>query len=168
MSRMETPRESPSSVKAVSTAASASNAVSLATLDRLSRKQTHVAIVAEECESVGGRLAFVTEDFEQGPVGTFIRGAKAFAAELEREKILERTMRGRRRRVEDGRPLPGLKPLYGYRWSDESRSRLEPDPVTAAVVRRIFQDVAGGATIRAITRALAVDGVPTPTGQARL
>ncbi|MDP9358529.1 MAG: recombinase family protein [Chloroflexota bacterium] len=137
-------------------------------LDRLSRKQTHVAIVAEECESADGRLAFVTEDFEQGPVGTFIRGAKAFAAELEREKILERTMRGRRRRVEGGRPLPGLKPLYGYRWSDETRSRLELDPVTAAVVQRIFRDVAAGATIRAIARALAADGVPTPTGRVGL
>ncbi len=137
-------------------------------LDRLSRKQTHVAIVAEESESAGGRLAFVTEDFEQGPVGTFIRGAKAFAAELEREKILERTMRGRRRRVEGGRPLPGLKPLFGYRWSDETRSRLELDPVTAAVVQRIFREAADGATIRAIARTLAADGVLTPTGRVGL
>lgn len=68
--------------------------VSLA-LDRLSRKQTHVAVIADICEANEARLEFVTEDFEDGSVGTFIRGAKAFAAELEREKIRYRTMNGK-------------------------------------------------------------------------
>src|SRR5215207_728407 len=100
-------------------------------LDRLSRKQTHVAIIAEEAETAGAGLAFVTEDFDKGPVGTFIRGAKAFAAELEREKIRERSMRGREQRVRMGRPLPSSKPLYGYQWRDETHSTLEEDPLTA-------------------------------------
>ena len=80
-------------------------------LDRLSRKQTHVAIVTDDFEQADARLLFVTEDFEDGPVGTFIRNAKAFAAELEREKIRERTMRGRRARVEGGKPLWGPRLL---------------------------------------------------------
>src|SRR5215213_5365612 len=94
-------------------------------LDRISRKQTHVAILAEECEQAGARLAFVTEDFEDGAVGTFIRSAKAFAAELEREKIKERTRRGIRARAESGKPLPGPRPVYGYRWRDEGKTGLE-------------------------------------------
>src|SRR5215472_16782093 len=32
-------------------------------LDRLSRKETHIAIIAEEVERAGAMLAFVTEDF---------------------------------------------------------------------------------------------------------
>src|SRR5687768_3015189 len=35
-------------------------------LDRLSRKQTHVAILADEFESLGCRMEFVTETFEDG------------------------------------------------------------------------------------------------------
>jgi predicted site-specific integrase-resolvase len=55
-------------------------------LDRLSRKQAHVSIIADECERAGVPLLFVTEEFERSPVGEFIRNAKAFAAELERER----------------------------------------------------------------------------------
>src|SRR5215217_3402798 len=61
-------------------------------LDRLSRNQAHLAILAEEVEDHGGRLEFVTEDFEDSAVGKFIRSAKSFAAEVEREKIGERSV----------------------------------------------------------------------------
>src|SRR5829696_2806930 len=81
-------------------------------VDRLSRNQAHVYILAEEIERYGARLEFVTEDFEQSAVGKFIRSAKAFAAEVEHEKIRERTVRGRIQRVESGKLLPGGKPLY--------------------------------------------------------
>ena len=64
-------------------------------LDRLSRKQTHVAILVEECEQAGGQLEFVTESFEQTATGQLLHAVKAFAAEFEREKIVERTMRGK-------------------------------------------------------------------------
>ncbi|MGE3913803.1 MAG: recombinase family protein [Chloroflexota bacterium] len=146
-------------------------------LDRLSRKQTHVAILADEFEAVGCHLKFVTEDFEEGPVGTFIRGAKAFAAELEREKIKERTGRGRRERVESGLPMPGAKAPYGYRWMPDivvpgkkartSKPALEEDPVTSWVVRRIFDEAATGRGQQAIADDLTADGIPTPTGTKR-
>ena len=68
-------------------------------LDRLSRSQIDTAILVDRIESAGASLALVTEDFEKSATGTFLRGAKAFAAELEREKIGERTQRGRRARV---------------------------------------------------------------------
>src|SRR3954469_19010910 len=68
-------------------------------LDRLSRSQVDTAILVDRIESAGASLALVTEDFEKSATGTFLRGAKAFAAELEREKIAERTGRGLRARV---------------------------------------------------------------------
>ena len=78
-------------------------------LDRLSRKQTHVAILVEEMEDRGVALDFVTEDFEDTAVGQLVRSVKAFAAEFEREKIAERTMRGKRERARSGklRKAPG-------------------------------------------------------------
>ncbi len=80
-------------------------------LDRLSRNQAHLAIVAEEANDHGAALEFVTEDFEDSAVGRFIRSAKAFAAEVEREKIGERSVRGKLAREQAARLLPGCRPL---------------------------------------------------------
>jgi len=63
-------------------------------LDRISRHQIDVAVIADRVEAAHGHLVLVTEDFEQSPVGTFIRSARAFAAEVELAKISERTARG--------------------------------------------------------------------------
>lgn len=133
-------------------------------LDRLSRKQTHTAILVDECERAGVALHFVTEEFEQSAVGNFIRSAKAFAAELEREKIRERTLRGKLARLQSGRLLPGPRPPYGYQWRDAGHSALIPNDNTAPVVRRIFAEVMAGRSLRALARQLNTEGVPTPHG----
>jgi len=134
-------------------------------LDRLSRNQAHVYILAEEIEQYGARLDVVTEVFEDSAVGRFIRSAKAFAAEVEREKTSERTTRGKQARVASGRPLPGPRPLFGYQWIDDSRSALKHDPVTSVVVRRIFEMASKGSSLTGIGRALMADDIPTPTGK---
>ena len=135
-------------------------------VDRLSRRQAHVAILADECERAGARLAFVTEDFEQSAVGEFIRSAKAFAAEVEREKLIERTQRGTRARVAAGKPLVGPRPPYGYRWADAGKTRLIEDPQKAAIVRRLFDGLARGGSTRQLALQLAREGIPTATGKA--
>jgi site-specific DNA recombinase len=134
-------------------------------LDRLSRKQTHLAILVDECERAGVALLFVTEEFERSAVGDFIRSAKAFAAELEREKIAERTRRGLHSRSRSGKPVVGCRALYGYRWADEKKSRLILDPHTAPTVRRIFAEVVKGRPLARIAADLNTEGVPTPTGK---
>ncbi len=141
------------------------DAVIVYALDRLSRKQAHVAIIADECERSGTSLLFVTEEFEQSAVGEFIRSAKAFAAELEREKIKERTHRGMMARLASGKPRVGPRPLYGYRWHDAEKSGLLPDPTTSPTVRRIFSEIAAGRTLHAIAKALNAEGIPSPTGR---
>jgi len=135
-------------------------------VDRLSRKQAHIAIIADECERSGVSLLFVTEEFERSAVGEFIRGAKAFAAELEREKIKERTQRGLRSRIESGKLRGGGYPMFGYRWRDEQHSAYEIEPANAALVRRMFALAALGRSTRAIAMALDAEGVPTPRGKA--
>lgn len=134
-------------------------------IDRLSRNQAHLAILIEEMTDHGCRPEFVTETFEQSAVGRFLVSARAFAAELEREKIAERTVRGKRARVERGL-IPNQGPeLYGYR-----RDRLlgirnihEPEAVT---VRRIYQSIVTGWSLRSIARALNDEGVPSPSSVA--
>lgn len=131
-------------------------------LDRLSRKQTHVAIIADDCERAEVDLHFVLDTFEKSAVGEFIRSAKAFAAELEREKIKERTQRGMQARLASGKPAVGARPLYGYRWKDAVKSGLEFDETTAPIVRRIFSDLAAGKTLGKIAVALNAEGIPAP------
>ncbi len=135
-------------------------------IDRLSRKQTHLAIVADECERAGVDLRFATEEFEKTAIGEFIRGAKTFAAELEREKIHERTMRGKRARVLSGKLSPSSRPLYGYQWADDTRSRYAINPETGPIVRRIFEEALAGRTLRNIAHTLTNEGVPSAKGGA--
>jgi site-specific DNA recombinase len=136
-------------------------------LDRLSRSQVDTAILIDRIEAAGATLALVTEDFEKSATGTFLRNAKAFVAELEREKIAERTQRGRRARVASGKPLAGQKAPYGYVWATADKSRLALDPEFAPVVRLIFDWALGGLTLRAISERLAKEGIVSPSGGRR-
>src|SRR5215211_5034331 len=89
-------------------------------LDRLSRGgQIDTAIIIDRVESAGASVAFVTLDFEQSETGALLRNVRAFAAALEREKIAERTQRGRRARVAAGKPLVSPRPPYGYAFNDD-------------------------------------------------
>jgi site-specific DNA recombinase len=56
-------------------------------VDRLSRNQVHIAILLDDLQTAGVGLEFVTESFEDSPVGKFILNARTFVAEMEREKI---------------------------------------------------------------------------------
>src|SRR5215212_5060966 len=95
-------------------------------LDRLSRVgQVDTAVIIDRIESAGASVAFVTLDFEQSETGALLRNVRAFAAALEREKITERTQRGKRARVASGKPLAGSKPPYGLAWADTNKTRLD-------------------------------------------
>lgn len=76
---------------------------------------------------------------------------------------------------EGGRHLGG-RPPYGYLLADAGEHpnpkkralgqrlhRLEPDPVTAPVVRRIFEMFAAGQGLKAIATTLTTEGVPSPS-----
>jgi site-specific DNA recombinase len=92
-------------------------------LDRLTRHQAHLYLFMEECEDAGVRVEFVNERFEDTPEGRLLRSVRAYVAEVEREKIIWRTQNGRRDRIRAGRPLPGGRPPYGYRWGDAEKTR---------------------------------------------
>src|ERR671937_388037 len=93
-------------------------------VDRLSRNQNHIGVLFDEVQRAGARLEFVTEKFEDTAVGRFILAARAFIAEVEREKIVERTTRGRVERARSGR-LPGGtgRGCYGYVYNPTTGRR---------------------------------------------
>jgi len=83
-------------------------------IDRLSRNPIHLALIAEECERAGCALIFVSEPLDSSPEGRLIAYVKGYAAQIEREKIRERTMRNKHQRVLNGKvPNAGCE-LYGY------------------------------------------------------
>jgi len=138
-------------------------AVIVYAVDRLSRKQTQLATIIGEFEDRGVLVRFVTEEFEQTSVGTFLRGVKAFVAELEREKIVERTTRGKLTRLKSGKVNNYGFEMYGYRRDRDAGVRYIEE-AEAAVVRRIFRASAEeGRSLRKIAAELDLEGVRTPS-----
>ena len=133
-------------------------------VDRLSRNQNHIGVLFDEVQRAGARLEFVTEKFEDTAVGRFILAARAFVAEVEREKIAERTMRGKTERARSGRiPQATGKGCYGYVY-DPLSGRRSIQPAQAEVVRRIFTRYAETRSLSAVSQTLNKAGIPALTG----
>jgi site-specific DNA recombinase len=113
-------------------------------VDRLSRNQNHIGVLFDDANQFGVRLDFVTEKFEDTAVGRFILAARAFVAEIEREKIVERTQRGKTQRAKSGKlPQATGRGMYGYRYDVSSGTR-EIEGVEAAIVRAVFERFVAG------------------------
>ena len=133
--------------------------------DRFSRNQVHTALLQHFCDRAGVTLRFALFDFERSATGQFLLNARAFAAELELEKLRERTQRGKLARLKDGK-LPAMpKPPYGYRFRDASKGALEIDEGTAPIVRRIFAGVSRSVSLHRMADQLNAEAIPTPTGR---
>jgi site-specific DNA recombinase len=130
--------------------------------DRLSRDPIHLAIIADECNRAGVELVFVSEPLDSSREGALIRYVKGYASSIEREKIRERTMRGKHTRLAQGKVQNWGFPPYGYRWSESKDTRVIYDP-EAAIVRRMYRMVAeDGLGLVALARRLNAEGVPSP------
>ena len=133
-------------------------------VDRLSRNQNHIGVLFDEVAQAGARLEFVTEDFEDTAIGRFILAARAFTAEVEREKIAERTMRGKAERARRGKLPQGTgKGMYGYAYDPSTGTRRIINE-QATVVRRIFEAFVAGRACNGIANDLNRDGVPAFSG----
>jgi len=118
----------------------------------------------------GGRIDFAAEHHEQLMLALGWQSKR----EITRTKIRVRTAMAAQAR-DQGRYLGG-RPPYGYRLADAGphpnkahaawgrrAHRLEPDPVTAPVVRWMFAQRRAGHSPARITRALNDAGIPCPS-----
>lgn len=136
-------------------------------LDRLSRDMIHQAVLIDEMTHYGVVLDSVTEDIDNSPVGNFMRQALGFAAAIEREKIIERGMRGRDNKVNNGYLSGQGIALYGYKWGKNGKGtndHYEIDPKEGPVVTRVFQLYIGGMSAHQIVELLIKENVPTRKG----
>jgi site-specific DNA recombinase len=119
---------------------------------------------------VGGRVDWRAEDHEQ----TMLVLGVSSKREITRTRIRVRTAMAAQTR-EQGRYLGG-RPPYGYRLADAGphpnkahaawgrrAHRLEPDPVTAPMVRWMFAQRLAGRSVARITRALNDAGILCPS-----
>jgi site-specific DNA recombinase len=133
-------------------------------VDRLSRNQNHIGVLFDEVQQAGARLECVTEKFEDTPEGRFILAARAFIAEIERAKIIERTTRGKTARARSGKlPQATGKGIYGYRYNPAT-GRRELDPFQSDVVRQIFTRYLEFRSFSAVSQALNQAGIPAFSG----
>ncbi len=97
-------------------------------------------------------------------MGRFILAARAFIGEVEREKIVERTMRGKAERARSGRLPQGTgRGLYGYSYNSALGVR-EIDEYQAAVVKRIFRRYAETLSFSMVSGELNEANVPAKAG----
>ncbi|GAI51693.1 unnamed protein product, partial [marine sediment metagenome] len=93
-------------------------------LDRLSRNATHGVILRDEFDKHHVTLESVTEDIDKSPLGEAITYLRGTFAQIETEKMRERTMRGKLARLKEGRLPQGTGiGIYGYGWDKTTGKR---------------------------------------------
>jgi site-specific DNA recombinase len=131
--------------------------------DRLARNLTHQLIVTDEILKNGIRLEFVNFEWKNTPEGMMYYQLRGIFAQYEREKIRERTIRGRMTKLEKHKKLSYDPRLFGYQF-DTTEDVLIVDPKESKVVKLIFQWASEGHSGEEIARKLAEDGIPAPRG----
>jgi DNA invertase Pin-like site-specific DNA recombinase len=136
------------------------------TLDRLSRAQSHVAILIEEMEHHNITLYSVKEVIDETPMGKFARMVLSFVAEMEREKILDRTLTGRTNKALQGKlSSGGPKVTYGWQWNNPiEKDFLVHDEEAVKVLRQAAQEYIDGTSFHLIALQLTAERVPRPDG----
>lgn len=133
--------------------------------DRLSRKLSHLMILTEELEGQGVEVIFVNAPRDDTPEGRMLFGLKGLFAEYEREKMRQRTMRGKKRRAKSGYVLGGRSP-YGYQYiSEDHKGHYVIDEEEAKVIKVMFNWlVEEGMSTREIAWRLTMMEVPRKQG----
>ena len=110
--------------------------------DRLSRKSAHQILLIEEMKRLGVSFSFVNRQIGDTPEDQMLLQIQGVIAEYEREKILERSRRGKLYAAKSGKVnVLGGAP-YGYYYkkaTDTEDANYVIYPDEAAVVREAFQ-----------------------------
>jgi site-specific DNA recombinase len=132
--------------------------------DRLSRHQTHSLVIFDDICEAGAELWLVKHGkIEDSPMGRAMLSLYATGAAMEWDNIRERTMRGRKARVESGKIHGAGCELYGYRRDKELGVRRIYEP-EASIVRQIFEwCVRDGMGTRGVAFRLNRQEVPPPS-----
>ena len=137
-------------------------------MDRLSRDQEDIAGLYKRMEFAGVKIITLSE----GEISSLHIGLKGTMNALFLKDLADKTHRGLRGRVENGKSGGGIG--YGYRVAKQFDAVGEPlkgereiNEEQAAVIRRIFHEYAvENKSPRTISAQLNQEGIPGPSGKA--
>lgn len=141
--------------------------------DRLSRKMSHQAILTEEFSKYECELVFLNQEGTQKtPEANLLIQMQGMIAEYEREKILERTRRGRKHSATRGNVSVFSRAPYGYRYVTKSEgggtARWEIDSVQSEHVKLIYHWVGDcKCSLAEVGRRLLKNSIKTVNGNTR-
>jgi len=135
-------------------------------LDRFSRDQEDTAGLFKRLTFAGVNIATIAE----GDITHLHIGFKGTMNALYLKDLAEKTHRGLRGRIEDGKSAGGL--CYGYRvvktlnGASVTTGEREIEPPEAAIVERIFRDFVAGVSPKQIAKNLNREAIAGPFGGA--
>jgi DNA invertase Pin-like site-specific DNA recombinase len=132
--------------------------------DRITREPIHRALLDEEAAKHGARIVALDDWGDDSHEGQLLKFMKGWVSKGERLKTAERTRRGSLRKVREGKLIRSRIPNYGFGY-DESGDHYLVDEEKMRVVRRIFDEVARGASLNSVKRMLEEEGVPAPASE---
>ena len=141
--------------------------------DRLSRKMAHQAILIEEFCKYECEIVFLNQEgIATSPESNLLVQMQGMIAEYEREKILERTRRGRKHSASKGNVSVFSGAPYGYNYITKAQSngaaRWEVNPISSEHVRLMFRWVGeAGCSLAEVARRLTAQSIPTCKGNSK-
>lgn len=130
--------------------------------DRLARKLSLQLLITEELDRAGIKLEFVNFDWRDTPEGRLFYSLRGAIAEYEKEKIRERTMRGKLQKARQGL-LTNSPGTFGYDYVPGGKFAINEGE--AAIIRLIYnlyvREGLGGQSVAARLNEM---GIPSPRG----
>ena len=136
-------------------------AVILWKTDRFARNRYDSAMYKYKLKKNGVRLYYAKESIPDGPEGIILESVMEGYAEYYSENLSQNVKRGNYDSALAMKTL-GVR-VYGLRKSADDH--FEPDPATAPIVRRIFEEYAKGERAKDIVERLNAEGYRTATGK---
>jgi site-specific DNA recombinase len=138
-------------------------------LNRFARNREDSIIYKSLLRRQGIQVISINELLEPTPAGRMLEGIIEVLDEFYSANLAQDVTRGMRESASRGY-FSGGKPPYGYninkvRDSHKMRSKLVPNPATAPVVKRMFEECLSGRGSREIAKGLNDDGITTPNGK---
>lgn len=128
--------------------------------DRLARGLTTQLVITDEIEK-HCKLYFCNMEYQRTPEGQLFYQIKGAFSGYEREKIKQRSMRGKLAKLKQGKALQNYR-IYGYDYINDSYVINEDE---APIVKRIFEMYnSGSGGVITISKVLTEEGIPSPRG----
>ena len=136
---------------------------------RFTRKREHAVAFKSMLRRRGIRVVSITEQADDTPTGKLLEAIIESVDEFYSENLAQEVSRGMREAASRGFWMTSYAP-YGYKKvhvqdGAKTRPRLELNPPSDAVVRRVFDMVLHGKSILDVTKVLNAEGIPTTNGK---